>query len=128
MTLLLDTCVLLWAWAEPEELSGRLQGLLEDPHNQVWVSAASAWEIATKHRVGKYPAGDAIIVEWNDRIARDGFREMPVSCAHALRAGSLPGKHRDPFDRMIAAQGMMETLRVATPDPAIATLGADAIW
>ena len=49
MTLLLDTCVLMWAWAEPEELSGRLQGLLEDPHNQVWVSAASAWEIATKH-------------------------------------------------------------------------------
>ena len=128
MTLLLDTCVLMWAWAEPEELSDRLQGLLEDPHNQVWVSAASAWEIATKHRVGKYPAGGAIIAEWNDRLARDGFRELAVSCAHALRAGSLPGKHRDPFDRMIAAQGMMETIRVATPDPAIAKLGTDTIW
>ena len=128
MTLLLDTCVLMWAWAEPEELSGRLQGLLEDPHNQVWVSAASAWEIATKHRVGKCPAGGAIIAEWNDRLARDGFRELAVSCAHALRAGSLPGKHRDPFDRMIAAQGMMETIRVATPDPAIAQLGTDTIW
>ena len=91
-------------------------------------SAASAWEIATKHRVGKYPAGGPIIAEWSDRIARDGFRQLDVSCAHALRAGSLPGDHRDPFDRMLAAQGMMETIRVATPDPAIATLGADTIW
>ena len=55
MILLLDTCALLWAWAEPKKLSGRLEGLLQDPHNQVWVSAASAWEIATKHRIGKYP-------------------------------------------------------------------------
>ena len=128
MTLLLDTCVLLWAWAEPEKLSGRLRNLLEDPHNQVWVSAASAWEIATRHRIGKYPAGGAIIAEWSDRIARDGFHQLEITCAHALRASSLPGEHRDPFDRMIAAQGMMETIRVATPDPAIATLGADAIW
>ena len=52
MILLLDTCALLWAWAEPEKLSVRLEGLLQDPHNQVWVSAASAWEIATRHRVG----------------------------------------------------------------------------
>ena len=57
MILLLDTCALLWAWAEPEKLSGRLQGFLQDPHNQMWVSAASAWEIATKHRIGQYPAG-----------------------------------------------------------------------
>ena len=81
-----------------------------------------------QHRIGKYPAGGAIIAEWSDRIARDGFRQLDMSCAHALRAGSLPGKHRDPFDRMIAAQGMMESIRVATPDPAIATLGADTIW
>ena len=128
MILLLDTCALLWAWAEPEKLSGRLQGLLEDPHNQVWVSAATAWEIATNHRIGKYPAGGAIIAEWDDRIVRDGFRQLGMSCAHARRAGSLPGAHRDPFDRMIAAQGMMESIRVATPDPAIATLGADTIW
>ena len=127
MILLLDTCVLLWAWAEPEKLSVRLEGLLQDPHNQVWVSAASAWEIATKHRVGKYPAGGPIIAEWSDRIARDGFRQLDVSCAHALRAGPLPGDHRDPFDRMIAAQGMMESIRVATPDSAIAALGADTI-
>ena len=70
MILLLDTCALLWAWAEPDKLSARLEGLLQDPHNQVWVSAASVWEIATKHRVGKYPAGGPIIAEWDDRIAR----------------------------------------------------------
>ena len=128
MNLLLDTCTLLWAWGRPGRLSRRLQGLLRDPHNQVWVSAASAWELATKHRVGRFPTGGPILAEWDDRLARDGFRQLAISSRHALRAGSLPGAHRDPFDRMIAAQGLLEALRVATPDPEIAALGADTVW
>ena len=128
MNLLLDTCTLLWAWGQPEKLSRRLQGLLRDPHNQVWVSAASAWELATKHRVGKFPHGGHILAEWDERIARDGFRQLAIAFSHALRAGSIPGPHRDPFDRMIAAQGLIEALRIATPDPEIAALGADTIW
>lgn len=128
MNLLLDTCTLLWTWGRPERLSRRLQGLLRDPHNQVWVSAVSALELATKHRVGKFPGGGVILAEWRDRVARDGFRELSVSSGHALRAGSLPGEHRDPFDRMIAAQGLIEALRVATPDQEIAALGADTVW
>ena len=127
MSLLLDTCTLLWAWGQPERLSRRLQGLLRDPHNQVWVSAASAWGLATKHRVGKLPHGGHILAEWDERIARDGFRQLAIGFGHVLRAGSIPGPHRDPFDRRIAAQGLIETLRVATPDPEIAALGADTI-
>jgi PIN domain nuclease of toxin-antitoxin system len=128
MNLLLDTCTLLWAWGRPGRLTRRLQGLLRDPHNQVWVSAASAWELATKHRVGRFPSGGPILAEWDDRLARDGFRQLAISSRHALRAGSLPGAHRDPFDRMIAAQSLIEALRVATPDPEIAALGADTVW
>ena len=128
MNLLLDTCTLLWAWGQPERLSRRMQGLLRDPHNQVWVSAASAWELATKHRVGKFPHGGHILAEWDERIARDGFSPT----GHRLQprvAGRLHTRSaRDPFDRMIAAQGLIETLRVATPDPEIAALGADTIW
>ena len=128
MRLLLDTCALLWAWAEPERLSSRVQELLEDPHNKVWVSAASAWEIATQHRLGNYPAGRHVIEEWDDRLAQDGFRQLTIAGVHAVRAGSLPHAHRDPFDRMIAAQGMVQQIKVATPDPAIGALGADTIW
>ncbi len=128
MRLLLDTCTLLWAWAQPQRLSTRAQGLLRDPHNAVWISACSAWEVATKHRVGKYPAGGRIVAEWTERMARDGFRDLAVSSEHALRAGALPSPHRDPFDRMIAAQSLIAALKVVTPDPAIAGLGAETIW
>ena len=128
MSLLLDTCTLVWAWNRPEKLSRRLQGLLRDPRNQIRVSAASAWELAIKYRAGKFPRGGHILAEWHERIIQDGFRELTISFHHALRAGSLPGAHRDPFDRMIAAQGLIEALRVATPDPEIAVLGADTIW
>ena len=128
MSLLLDTCTLLWVWGRPERLSRRLQGLLRDPRNPVWVSAASAWELATKHRVGKFPRGGRILAEWDDRLIHDGFRPLAISCSHALRAGSMPGAHRDPFDRLIAAQGLIEALRVATPDPEIAAFGADTVW
>ncbi|MFW5688386.1 MAG: type II toxin-antitoxin system VapC family toxin, partial [Spirochaetota bacterium] len=128
VTILLDTHVLLWWWSEPHHLSARLVALLKDPANEVVVSAASAWEIATKHRIGKYPAGARIIVEWHDRLARDGFRDLPIACAHALRAGSLPGPHRDPFDRMLAAQGIMEGLPVASNDRALSELGAERVW
>lgn len=103
MNLLLDTCTLLWAWGQPGRLSRRVQGLLRDPCNPVWISLASAWDLATRHGTGKFPRGEHILTEWDDRLARDGFRELAMSRRHALRAGSLPGPHRDPFDRMIAA-------------------------
>jgi PIN domain nuclease of toxin-antitoxin system len=102
--------------------------LIRDPLNQVLVSAASAWELATKHRIGKYPEGARVIPQWNDRLADDRFGELSITAAHALRASSLPGKHRDPFDRMLAAQGILEEISVATPDPAIAALGAEKLW
>ena len=128
MNLLLDTCTLLWWWAEPEKLTERSMTLLRDSSNKIWVSAASAWEVATKFRIGKYPEGARIIEEWHDRLAVDGFQELAISFAHALKAGALPGGHRDPFDRMIAAQSTLEGLAVVSGDAAISGLGAERIW
>ena len=90
MRLLLDTRTLLWAWAEPEKLSRRVRGLLEDPHNKVWVSVASAWEIATQHRLGNYPAGCHVIEEWDDRLAQDGYRQLTIAGATCAARGRPP--------------------------------------
>jgi PIN domain nuclease of toxin-antitoxin system len=128
VNLLTDTCTLLWWWSEPDRLSPRVSALLRDPANRVYASAASAWEVSTKHRIGKYPGAGIIIAEWGDRLTADGFVSLDMSAAHALRAGGLPGEHRDPFDRMIAAQGILEGLPVLTPDEALSGLGVERVW
>ena len=125
---LLDTCTLLWWWSEPEKLSSKVMALLRDPRNLVYVSAASAWEVATKTRIGKMPDGSRMLNEWSHRLGVDGFKDLPITSAHAARAGMLPGEHRDPFDRMLAAQGLLEDLPVLTCDPQIAGLGAETRW
>jgi PIN domain nuclease of toxin-antitoxin system len=128
MRILLDTCALLWWWAEPESLSPRALALIKDPHNNFLVSAASAWEVSAKFRIGKLAQGGVLVEEWSDRLAADGFGELPISATHALRAGVLPGEHRDPFDRMIAAQSIIEQVPVMSSDLEISRLGAQLIW
>ena len=92
------------------------------------MSAASAWEIATKTRIGKLPSGEGIIAAWQQRIDTDRFLELPVRWSHALRAGSLRSDHRDPFDRMLAAQSVIENVPVVSTDSALSDLGAERIW
>jgi PIN domain nuclease of toxin-antitoxin system len=101
---------------------------MRSPDTTVLVSAASAWEIATKHRIGKLPAGGRIVMEWDERIQTDRFQQLPVTAHHALRAGTLPGPHRDPFDRMLAAQSIIEEIPVLSSDDALSALGASRIW
>ena len=125
---LLDTCSLLWWWSNPASLSKRALALLKDPQNTFLVSAASAWEVATKFRIGKFPKGSRVIDEWEMRLLEDGFQELPIGVRHALKAGTLPGEHRDPFDRMIAAQALLASIPVVTSDPEIAGLGAAILW
>jgi PIN domain nuclease of toxin-antitoxin system len=128
MKLLLDTHALLWWWSEPAKLSPRVLGLLRDPSTDVVVSAASAWEISTKHRLGKLPSGGSMIEGWSGRLAEDRFRELPIGSGHAFRADSLPGEHRDPFDRMLAAQSIVEGLPIASADAALSAFGAERVW
>ncbi len=88
MNILLDTHALLWWWSEPEKLSPRVRWILLDSSTEVSVSAASAWEIARKFRIGKLPSGGRIIEQWMESIAEDRFRELAMSARHALRAVS----------------------------------------
>jgi len=128
MTGLLDTCALLWWWSDPDSLSKRAMALIKNPENQFYVSAASAWEVATKHRIGKYPKGGTVIRDWEKRLLEDGFKELPISFSHALKAGTLPGEHRDPYDRMIVAQSLITGKPVITCDGEIGSLGAEVLW
>lgn len=124
--LLLDTHALLWWAADDARLGGTARRLLEDERVRVFVSAASAWEIATKVRLGKlrWPASDTV----ESYCRGQAFELLPVTFAHAERAGSWPQPHGDPFDRMLAAQGAIEGMPVATDDPKMAAFGVQMVW
>ncbi|MHB8263116.1 MAG: type II toxin-antitoxin system VapC family toxin [Acidimicrobiales bacterium] len=128
VTLLLDTHVLLWAAMEPEKLSAAAMELLENPENNLLVSAASAWEIATKFRLGKLPHAKAMVRHYGQALTRLRAQSLPVTDAHALQAGSWPIAHRDPFDRMLAAQAHLETVSLVSADSALDEFGIGRIW
>ncbi|MGI9147969.1 MAG: type II toxin-antitoxin system VapC family toxin [Chloroflexota bacterium] len=129
MRLLLDTHVLLWALAEPHRLSEDAADLIRTSSNEVLVSAASAWEIATKYRLGKLPGAGPIVGGFAAHLAVLRAEELPVRSTHALRAGSLVVEHRDPFDRMLAAQAIVEGVRLVTQDSVFsAVFKLETLW
>ena len=128
MAFLLDTHALLWWLAEPERLSPAVHATLADPGQTVFISAASAWEIATKHRHGRLPTAEVLLQEGWPLMERQGFQPLPVSWSHGLRAGSYPMPHRDPFDRLLAAQAELEQLILITLDPALAPFPCQTLW
>lgn len=127
--LMLDTHVLLWALTEPARLSEQIRDLVADRRTELFVSAASAWEIATKQRLGKLPQADVLVRAYQQHLGRLQAESIPVDDEHGLLAGSMEWAHRDPFDRMIAAQCMSESLPLATADEAFRTLtGVQVLW
>ena len=128
MRVLVDTHALLWADAEPERLSAKARALLESFSTEVLVSAASAWEIATKVRIGKLPGAAAFSAEMPKRIEMLGFQPLAVTLEHALRAGQLPGTHKDPFDRMLIAQAQAENLTLVSNEKAFDAYGVRRVW
>jgi PIN domain nuclease of toxin-antitoxin system len=128
VNVLLDTNAFLWWVALPERLSDRARWAIEEPANEVLVSAASAWEIAIKAERGRLrlplPAERYV----PDLLARHDLRALDVRLAHVLRAGALPVHHRDPFDRLLVAQSQLEDLPIVSPDPAIGRYDVDVIW
>jgi PIN domain nuclease of toxin-antitoxin system len=112
LKLLLDTHVVLWAFAEPAQLSNEARSRIADPANTVAVSAASAWEIAIKTAAGKLKFDGDLV----QAMADADFLPFPITVEHALVAGSLPPHHRDPFDRMLIAQAMTDGWTLVTRD------------
>lgn len=123
MKLLLDTHVLLWALLEPQKLSPEMRRALEDSDNTIFVSAATAWEIATKWRLGKLRQAQAVVDHYAMALHRLAAVELPISGAVAREAGLWDVPHRDPFDRLLAAQAKADNLVLASTDPAFAQFG-----
>ncbi len=128
MRLLLDTHALLWWFTDDARLSDRARAAIADPANTIHASAASAWEIATKQRIGKLEEVPDAAARYAELVAADGFLHLPVSYLHALRAGGWVVGHRDPFDRMLAAQSMLEGLPLVTRDSAFELFGVETLW
>jgi PIN domain nuclease of toxin-antitoxin system len=127
--LILDTHALLWALTEPERLSPTAREGIADRANELLVSAVSAWEISTKVRIGKLPNVQPLVDNYSRLVARLGATALPVEEHHALFAGALDWSHRDPFDRMLAAQAVLENARLVTLDSAFGELEAvRSLW
>ncbi len=128
MAYLLDTHALVWWWLTDPKLSDPSRAVLSDRSQQVLISAVTAYEIANKVRLGKWAVMQQMLDVYDVAAAQDGFNGLPVSSRHAHHAGMMAGEHRDPFDRMIAAQALVDDLVVITRDPAIAAFGCKVLW
>lgn len=127
--LLVDTHVLLWAMAEPEKLTPAADEALADPDTVVRVSPASAWEIATKVRIGKLPGAESLVLDYAQHLESWYATPLQIDSADSILAGSLAWNHRDPFDRMIVAQAIRRGLPLVSADKVFDSLpGVDRLW
>lgn len=126
---LLDTHAFVWAAADPDRLGDTARALIENPETHLLVSAASAWELSTKVRLGRLPEAEFVVASFADIARRLRVAELAVNVTHALRAGALRWEHRDPFDRMLAAQALSLGVSLVSRDTAFAELpGLDVVW
>jgi PIN domain nuclease of toxin-antitoxin system len=128
MNLLLDTHALIWWLAGDDALGTEARALIEDENNQVFVSAASAMEISTKHRLGKLSEAGRLATNLSQFLSDQGFIEMPISIAHAALAGNLQITHKDPFDRFLIAQSLVENCPLASNEVLFDSFGVNRIW
>ena len=128
MKVLLDTCALIWATLSPSSLSGKARDTIADEGNVILVSAASAWEIATKVRLGKLPGAEKLERDYLDVMEDAGYTLLDLDTESALRAGRLVAQHRDPFGRMIAAQALDQDIPILSPDPQLDQFGVRRTW
>lgn len=128
MKLLLDTHALLWWLDGDERLPEPCRELIWNEGNIVLVSAASAWEITTKARLGKLPGAVAVAADFRKCLATQDFTPLAISLDHAVRAGNLPGSHRDPFDRMLIAQSQAEGVPLISNETLFDQYGIRRIW
>ena len=128
MRVLLDTHALLWWLASDPALSPAATRLISNTANTIVVSAASAWEIATKVRNRKLPSAAPLVADFAGFLHREGFDQLPISVDHGIRAGQLPGVHKDPFDRMLIAQAQAENIPLISNEILFDHYGIRRIW
>lgn len=128
MKILLDTHAIIWAGRSPELLGSEAAKAILSGRNQILVSAASAWEIATKVRLGRFPEASYLENNFIAAMESAGYTLRAVTVEDALRAGRLVGDHQDPFDRMIAAQALADDIPVISVDPKLDVFGVRRIW
>ena len=128
MRLLLDTHALLWWLDGDRRLSRKARSAIGDEHSLIVVSSASAWEIATKVRLGRLPGAVDVAADVAGAVASQGFSALDITIRHAQRAGRLPGEHRDPFDRMLIAQAQLEDLAIISNDSALDGYAVERVW
>jgi PIN domain nuclease of toxin-antitoxin system len=126
--LLLDTHALLWWLDGDRRLSLKARRLIGNETNAILVSAASAWEITTKARLGKLPGAQDVAADVVGCIADQGFVPLDITVLHAQRAGALAGAHRDPFDRMLIAQAQLEDVSIVSDDAVFDDFGVRRLW
>ncbi|MCY4144279.1 MAG: type II toxin-antitoxin system VapC family toxin [Gammaproteobacteria bacterium] len=125
---LLDTHALLWWLSDSHQMTNASREIVGNENNEIFVSAASAWEISTKIRIGRLAQVEFSLVDILHHVAMQGFLEMPISMEDAWSAGRLPGPHRDPFDRMLAAQALLRNLAFLSVDKVFDSFGVNRVW
>ena len=128
MRLLIDTHVLIWWLAADQALSSAARSAIADSANDVFVSAASAWEIATKHRIGRLPQAGLLAADIAGFVSAQGFNELPVTIRQGQIAGALPRIHKDPFDRMLVAQAIVMDMTIVSGDEMLSAYGVARLW
>ena len=129
VSFLLDTHAFIWGLTDPQRLGNAAREVMGSRENCLVVSAASAWEISTKFRLGKLPGADTIVRNFEGYVAELGAQPLDVSTSHALLGGSLGWAHRDPFDRMLAAQALIEGHLLISRDSVFSDVqGLEVIW
>jgi PIN domain nuclease of toxin-antitoxin system len=127
--ILIDTHTFLWWSLSPERLPTRVTRLLKDPDNSILFSVVSSWEAAIKQGLGKLTLSKPLRNLIEDEVSRNRWQILPVLLPHTFRLEELPPLHRDPFDRLLLAQAMVEDLAIATRDPLIASYGlTEIVW
>lgn len=128
MRYLLDTHVLIWWLNDDGHLSSSARELIQDPETDIYVSAASAWEIATKLKKGKLPMAVNVLPDFSAVVEDNGFLDLPITSDHMVRSVLLEGGHNDPFDRILAAQSILEGMALITIDREISSFGIMTRW
>ena len=128
LRLLLDTHAIIWWQTRNARLSNHARVTIDDESNVRMFSAASVWEIVTKHRLGRLPAVEEFVHDIVERLTNQGYEELPISATEAALSGSLPGPVHDPFDRMLIAQALLNGLVLVSNERVFDQYGVQRLW